>query len=197
MAEPTASLDPASFLREQVAPRVRQRADELRASIARLQSQLEDRLAAEATLELVLEGDGGGVWYLELRNGEMTVADRPLGPPLIRVYQSRADWEALARGPGAQPPAGGDLTRSRIQRLRGVEGAIEFRLTDDGGERRTVVQFGPGERAAPRCTVGMRVEDARRLQSGELTPQAAFMQGLVKLQGDVAFAMQVGAALLM
>ena len=58
-----------------------------------------------------------------------------------------------------------------------------------------LVQFGAGDRAQPRCTVSLRAEDALRLQAGELTPQAAFMQGLVKLEGDLAFAMQVGTAL--
>ena len=43
--------------------------------------------------------------------------------------------------------------------------------------------------------MALRAEDARRLQSGQLTPQAAFMQGLARLEGDVALAMQVGAAL--
>jgi putative sterol carrier protein len=197
MPAPEERIDPGDFLRREVAPRVRRRIEELRASITRLQAELDDRLAADATIELRLEGDGGGVWYLVLHGGEMTVADRATSAPLVRVYQSRTDWEALARASGARPPSGGDLTRSRVERLRGIDGAIEFRLTDEEGERTVVVQFGPGERSAPRCTVVMRADDARRLQTGELTPQAAFMQGLVKLQGDAAFAMQVGAALLL
>ena len=41
----------------------------------------------------------------------------------------------------------------------------------------------------------MKAEDALRLQSGELRPEVAFMQGLVKLQGDITLAMQLGAVL--
>jgi hypothetical protein len=158
----------------------------------------EARLAAEGTVQLVLEGDGGGVWYLNLRHGETQVGDLPEFPPLVRVYQSREDWEALAglQVAGGSLTGGTDLTRTRIERLRTLEGALEFRLMGDEGERRMLVQFGVAERAEPRCTVTLRAEDARRLQSGELSPQAAFMQGIVKLQGDIAFAMQVGVAVL-
>ena len=194
-------LDPGAFLRDHVAPRSRRRIDELREQIARLEGELADRLAAEATIELVLEGDGGGVWYLNLRQGDTQVAAAPAAPPVIRVYQSRADWNALARSevaPGAVSEGGtpaGDLTSAHIVRLQNLQGALEIRLQADDGELRTVVQFGAGERAAPRCTLRLRIEDARRLRCGQLAPQVAFLQGLVKLEGDLAFAMQIGTAL--
>jgi hypothetical protein len=194
----SASLDPATFLRDEVAPRSGRRIDELRTQIARLQRELEDRLAAEATVQIVLEGEGGGTWYLNLRQGATVVDDRPASEPIVRIYQTRSDWDALAwlqlAGGAGRAPAG-DLTRGRIERLRALNGAIEFRLATDGGEHRTVVQFGAGERVEPRCTIGMKAADAQRIQGGELPPQAAFLQGLVKLQGDMAFAMQVAATL--
>ncbi len=200
----TTPLDPATFLRDHVAPRSRRRVEDLRAQIKRLEAELADRLAAEATIEIVLEGAGGGTWYLNVRQGETEVATSPTAAPLVRVFQPLADWEALARtelaagaGDGGALPAGGDLTRARVDRLRGLQGALEFRLVADDGERRTVVQFGSGEQQPPRCTLRLRADDARRLRTGEVSPQAAFLQGLVKLEGDLAFAMQVGAALFM
>lgn len=204
MADAT-PLDPEKFLRDHVAPRSRRHVEALRAEIARLDTELSDRLAAEATIQLVLEGNGGATWYLNLRAGDTQVADTAALPPVMRVYQSREDWEALAQaelaaggevGGGGQP-AGRDLTRSRLDRMQGLAGALEFRMQAEDGERRILVQFGPGERTVPRCTLRLRVEDAHRLGSGELSPQAAFLQGLVKLEGDLAFAMQVGAALFM
>jgi len=154
-------------------------------------------LAAEATLEFVLEGDGGGAWFVNVHGEDVRVERAPARPPLIRLSQSRADWEALARsglGMGA-PPGAGDLTRARITRLATLKGTLEFRLITDDGERRVLVQFGPADAAGPRCAVTLRADDARRLQGGELTPQAAFLQGVARLEGDVALAMQVGAAL--
>jgi putative sterol carrier protein len=79
--------------------------------------------------------------------------------------------------------------------MRGLDGTIEFRILADDVERCVRVQFGTGELGEPRCTIAVRADDARRLQSGELAPQMAFMQGLVKIQGDPGFAMQVAAAL--
>jgi len=195
VAEATPSLEPAAFLREHVADRLRRRIEELRAQAARLERELEERLAAEATLEFVLEGDGGGAWFVNVQGEDVRVEGAPARPPLVRLLQSRTDWEALARsglGMGA-PPGAGDLTRARIARLATLKGTLEFRLIADDGERRVRVQFGAAD--APRCTVTLRADDARRLQSGELTPQAAFLQGLARLEGDVALAMQAGAAL--
>ena len=198
---PDAPLDPETFLREQVAPRVARRVEELRQQVVRLEAEIADRLAAEAVVELVLDGDGGGRWFLRLAGGQMEVATETGSPPLVRVFQSRGDWEALARaqaaGGGTGAPVGADLTRTRIDRLRGLQGGLEFRLLEDDGERAVHVHFGAGERAAPRCTLRMRAEDARRLQAGDLPPQVAFLSGLVKIEGDVAFAMQVGAALVL
>src|SRR5262245_17811052 len=137
MADST-PIDPGTFLREHVAPRSRRQIDDLRSRIARLEAELADRLAAEATIQMVLEGDGGGSWYLNLRHGDTEVAATPAAPPVIRVYQSREDWEALARvelagGGGADSMApGGELTGSRLARMRNLAGALEFRLqTDD------------------------------------------------------------------
>lgn len=197
MAEGAAALEPAAFLREHVADRLRKRIEDLRAQAARVERELEDRLAAEATLEFVLEGAGGGAWYVNVKGEDIRVERAPARPPLVRLSQSRADWEALARaglGMGA-PPGAADLTRARIARLATLKGTLEFRLVADDGERRVRVQFGDADATSPRCAVTLRADDARRMQSGELTPQAAFLQGLARLEGDVALAMQVGAAL--
>ena len=93
MAETSPPPDPSTFLREHVAPRSARRVAQLKAEIARLQRELDDRLAATATVQLVLEGDG--TWYLNLRDGETRVADVPDSPPIIRLYQERKDWESL------------------------------------------------------------------------------------------------------
>ena len=198
MADRGVPLDPGAFLREHVAERLQRRIAELRVQTTHLERELADSLAAEATLAFVLEGEGGGSWYVNV-DGENIRVDRAAArPPLVRLSQSRADWEALVRaglGMGA-PPGTADLTAGRIKRLATLKGTLEFRVTEpDGGERRVTVTFGADEVTAPRCAITMRAEDAERLRSGQLTPQAAFMQGLTRLEGDVALAMQVGAAL--
>jgi len=188
------AIDPGAFLRDQVAPRVARRIEDLRAEIDRLHRELADRMTAEATVALVLEGPDGGTWYLNLHDGRMAVDAEAAQPPLVSVHQTRADWEALAAAAGGAPPMGTDLTASRIERLREIRGTLEFRLTTGDTERRVEVRLGP-DGSGTRCTLSLKAEDALRLQSGELRPEVAFMQGLVKLQGDLTLAMQLGAVL--
>jgi len=188
------AIEPGAFLREQVAPRVARRIEDLRSEIDRLHRELADRLSAEATVALVLDGSGGGTWYMNLHDGRMVVETEPAQPPLVSVHQTRADWEALAQAAGGATPMGTDLTASRIERLREIRGTLEFRLTTDDTERRVEVRLGPDGSGA-RCILSLKAEDALRLQSGELRPEVAFMQGLVKLQGDITLAMQLGAVL--
>jgi hypothetical protein len=190
--EPT--VEPEAFLREQVAPRMAQRIEDLRAEIDRLHRELADRMTAEATVALVLEGADGGTWYMNVHDGEMTVSKQAANPPLVSVHQTRADWEALARAAGGSAPMGTDLTASRIERLREIKGTLEFRLATGDAERRVEVRLGP-DGAGSRVTLALKAEDAIRLQSGDLRPEAAFIQGLVKIQGDIALAMQLGAVL--
>ena len=190
--EPT--VEPEAFLREQVAPRMAQRIEDLRAEIDRLHRELADRMTAEATVALVLEGPNGGTWYMNIHDGEMTVSKQAAQSPLVSVHQTRADWEALARAAGGSAPMGTDLTASRIERLREIKGTLEFRLATGDAERRVEVRLGP-DGAGSRVTLALKAEDAIRLQSGELRPEAAFVQGLVKLQGDITLAMQLGAVL--
>jgi hypothetical protein len=187
------SVEPEAFLRERVAPRLARRIEDLRSEIDRLHRELADRMTAEATVALVLEGPGGGTWYMNIRDGEMGVSREATHPPLVSVHQSRTDWEALAQAAGGSVPMGTDLTASRIERLREIRGTLEFRLTTGETERRVEVRLGP--EGGSRCTLMLKAEDAIRLQSGELRPEAAFIQGLVKLQGDVTLAMQLGAVL--
>ena len=188
------AIDPGAFLRDQVAPRVARRIEDLRAEIDRLHRELADRMTAEATVALVLGGPDGGTWYLNLHDGRMVVENEPAQPPLVSVHQTRADWEALAAAAGGATPMGTDLTASRIERLREIRGTLEFRLTTGDTERRVEVRLGPDGSGA-RCSLSMKAEDALRLQSGELRPEVAFMQGLVKIQGDLTLAMQLGAVL--
>ena len=191
------AIEPEAFLREQVAPRVARRIEELRAEIERLHRELADRLTAEATVALVLEGPDGGTWYMNIRDGQMTVVDASRrSRRSCACIRRAADWEALARAAGGAAPRWAPTSpASRIERLREITG--HARVPPDDGRRRAPGR-GPARarrRAAPACTLSMKAEDALRLQSGELRPEAAFIQGLVKLQGDITLAMQLGAVL--
>ena len=201
---PQPQITPESFLQENIAPRFKQRIDDLRRRIVALEQEIQDHLAAQATVKVVIEEGGGGTWYLNIRDGEMTVGTKPAFAPLMTTYQSYADWQvAVASGEATLTPGPGgaqrELTKSRIDRLKLLKGTVRFTFTHfpDGNERSFDLQFGEGERlAAPQTVMTIKVEDARKMARGELNPQVAFMSGLIKVSGDMALAMQFGAAMM-
>jgi hypothetical protein len=199
-------VTPESFFTEKVAPQFRRRIEDLRRQILSLEQQVQERMTAQATVQIVIEGEGGGTWYLNVNNGEMTVSAEPAFSPLMTIYQSRSyfDWavsmatDAGILGPGSRNNQS-ELTKSRIERLKMLKGLIQFTFTHlpDGGEHRFFLQLGEGERPAiPQTTLTMKAEDAQKMARGELNTQMAFMGGIIQVSGDLALAMQFGAAMM-
>jgi hypothetical protein len=199
-------MTPETFFTEQVAPQFSRRIDTLRRQILNLEQQVQERLNAQGTVRVVVEGEGGGTWYLNVHKGEMTVTTEPSFPPVMTVYQPRTyfDWavsmatEAGLFGPGAQNNQG-ELTKSRLERLKMLKGMLQFTFTHlpDGGEQSFCLHFGDGERpASPQTVLSMKAEDAQKMARGEINPQVAFMNGTIKVTGDMALAMQFGAAMM-
>jgi len=201
-----APITPEVFFTEKVAPQFRRRIDEMQRQIMTLQQQVQERMNAQGSMRIVVEGEGGGTWYLNTKNGEMMVATEPAFPPVMTVYQSRAyfDWAAsLAAESGLFGPSSrnnqSELTKSRIERLQKIKGLLQFTFTHlpDGSERSFCIHLGDGERpAAPQTTLSMKAEDAQKMARGDLNPQMAFMNGTIKITGDMALAMQFGAAMM-
>jgi hypothetical protein len=202
----TPQSTPESFFKEQVAPQFGRRIDDLRRQIMSLEQQIQERLAAQATVRVVIEGEGGGTWYLNVSKGEMTVTADPVFPPFIAIYQPRAyfDWAvSMAAGAGLFGPGArntqGELTKSRIERLKSLKGLIQFTFTSlpDGSEQSFCIHLGEGERpATPQTVLSMKAEDMQKIARGEINPQAAFLNGTIKVTGDLALAMQFGAAMM-
>lgn len=205
--ETRASASPEAFLRAVVVPAFNAQVEELRRQLAVLERELDERTGAEAAVALHVLGEVGGKWYLNVRNGRMEIGTSPSAPVVFSVYQNAEDWAALAAlgheggTPAVGSPTGrGALTRSRIARLRSIAGTARLVLRPEGGSPARVVtlHFGSGEPAdPPQVTLTMREQDARRLREGALEPQAAFLQGLVTISGDIGLAMQIGAGLFM
>jgi hypothetical protein len=199
-------VTPETFFKEKVAPQFGRRISDLQRQIMNLQQQVQERIAAKGTVRVVIEGAGGGTWYLNVNNGEMNVTAAPAFPLVMTVYQSRSyfDWaatlaaEAGLFGPGARNNQS-ELTKSRIERLKLLKGLIQFTFTHlpDGGEQSFSIQLGEGERpVAPQTVLSMKAEDAQKMARGEINPQVAFMSGVIKVTGDMALAMQFGAAMM-
>lgn len=203
MTEALWPYDPRATLEREIADRFARRMAETRAKIAALERELEDRKNARATLRLSIDGEGGGVWFLNLGGGELKVEDFAAEEPLVSVVASIDVFQQIVDAATAAPAlvAPGkvaDLTASRISRLRSLRGTIEFGVTDlaDGRELRVTVHLGPGDPAAPPALiVSVKAADAERIRSGALSVQAAFMQGMIGMKGDVMLAMSFGMAM--
>lgn len=95
-------------------------------------------------------------------------------------------------------PQGPPLTQDKVERLKEIDGAIKFRITDkEKGDWEITVKFGKPEKEEPDCTISVTSEDAAAMRKGELNPQMAFMSGKIQLQGDMGFAMRIGTTFMM
>ena len=86
-------------------------------------------------------------------------------------------------------------------KIEGVNAVILFNLSGDGGGKWTAtmadgkVDVEEGETASPTMTLSMAAQDLVALSNGELNAVAAFMQGRIKISGDMALAMRLQSIL--
>jgi putative sterol carrier protein len=83
------------------------------------------------------------------------------------------------------------------EKAAGLDAEVQLNLTGEGGGD-WVIQFAggklsarEGKAAAPRLTVTAALADILAITDGKLDGMAAFMQGKIKLDGDVGLAMRM------
>ena len=83
------------------------------------------------------------------------------------------------------------------EKAQGLDTVLQFKFSGkEAGNwyaeiKDGAVKVSPGEHAAPRMTLSADSDDYLALFTGQLDPMQAFMQGKLKLQGDLNLAMKM------
>jgi hypothetical protein len=168
------------------------------------------RAAADITVAVLLTGDGGGHWILDVKGGTLSVR----GPgtagaqPMVSLTQTAEDWRALAVGEeGANvdlaPPQASPLDvlfvdpQSR-QIMASVKGVVRFEVTGYHGRTWSMhVKFGTqADKSEPDATIAVDAATYAKMLARQLAPPEAYFSGKIQLRGNTALAMQLGMAML-
>ena len=83
------------------------------------------------------------------------------------------------------------------EKVAGIDAAIQFDLSGDGGGMYWLriapsgVQTGEGSVESPKMTLKASADDFATMIGGGLNPMQAFMTGKIKIQGDTGLALKL------
>lgn len=86
-------------------------------------------------------------------------------------------------------------------RLQGMNGVVLFDLSGEGGGKWTLtfsggtVKVEEGQTTPPNVTLSMSASDFIAMANGQLNPVSAFMQGKIRVTGDMSMAMRLQSIL--
>lgn len=167
----------------------------------------------EISLGILLEGEGGGEWRLELCDGRISVQSGSREAATVTLIQSEEDFVGMIRGvrggavgrraaewlsrsagakPGLQPETLAGAAE-RLDRLATVEVRISVRLTGGAeGDWSADLMLGPGTIPdRPHAEVSLTEEDADALVGGELDALQAMMTGRIAVDGELGLLIRI------
>lgn len=195
--------DPRSFFTERLPAQFNRALAQQEQAVKAAQKVLDGMRAVDATLRVIVDGEA---FHLNVVQGRMSPAGAPARPPVMTLVLDRAAFARVVReaGDSAMGFLGGlsglagemRLTRSRLDNLAGVSGALRFEVTGDDGFA-LLTHFGSEPLPArPDATLSVDPETYRALRAGGLDPQQAFMAGQIRIAGNMQLAMQLALAAL-
>jgi putative sterol carrier protein len=148
----------------------------------------------EFTVEFDVDGQAYSLVVKDAK--ELQVKEGKLESPMVRVVLSEDVWRKAITGkmPGAVDmftEMGQLANRKRYDALKDTKGTMNLELAlPDGTTAQIKVVFNNAD--SPAVTFKTSLEDWVKIASGELPGPMAFMQGKLKLEGDMTFAMSLG-----
>jgi SCP-2 sterol transfer family protein len=148
------------------------------------------------TMQYVLTGPGGGEWAVTIQEGHLSTT-RGTHDAVITFTLSIDDWRDAVLGRNGASlalllPQNRPGRPDNSGRVKQMKGTVAQELARDAGDPFKIEMCFNGA-AAPRTVLKMKLADAIALQEGRLNGQEAFMTGRLRIEGDMAFMMQVAA----
>ena len=153
-------------------------------------------------------GERGGEWTVRLADRKPEFA-RGLDPEAVVTFivseenfiQSITGQLDDLRPPArdmstvdTSPEAIQQRARQVLAALKDIRGSLRAELDDPNRALGVTIKFGGEMKDTPDCIIRIKMDHVRAMASGELDPQAAFMTGKVKIEGDSSLLMQLLAA---
>jgi hypothetical protein len=151
---------------------------------------------ADFTIQFRLTGEGGGEWHAAISNGAMQVR-KGSGEANFAVTLGVGDWRDAVLGRngatlGLILPQNRPGRPDNSARAKALKGTMALELSRPASEPfRVEMCF--NDAAAPRTTLRMTLADYLAMQDGTQNGQQLFMQGRIRVEGDMAFLMQVAS----
>lgn len=144
-----------------------------------------------------VKGDETQVYGITVKDAkDLEISDGPLENAMIKVEVEEDVWRKAVTGKmeGAMDmftDMSQSANRARYDALQSTKGAMSVEMgMPDGSTAVLKIVFNGAD--SPSVTFKVALEDWAKMQSGELAGPMAFMQGKLKIEGDMPFAMSLG-----
>ncbi len=146
---------------------------------------------AGTEFSLVVDVSGDKYRYLVKNGKDFDVAEGDLEKPMVRIKVSKDDLTRMISRNELDMLLGiqNDLSRPKFDALSRLKGTMTAKLANDDGTEYTIVACFQGA-DMPKTTFRLKTADSAALAKKEVNPVNLFMSGSMKIEGDMAFAMQ-------
>lgn len=157
-----------------------------------------------AALAIRVTGDNGGDWSACLDGGEVKIEEGLKSDAVVTFVLNEKNFVEAVTGEMEDlmppPPEGsGDVdpakaaeqAKSRMETVKNIQGSLKYVIEDDDKPFEVMIKFAGDLKDEADVSVIIDRENALAMAKGETNPQAAFMSGQIKIQGDMSILMQL------